>query len=364
MKVALVYDRVNKWGGAERVLQALHELFPDAPLYTSVHVPQKAHWAEGIDVRPSFLQKLPLPKSHHEFFPFLMGPAFETFNLDEFDVVISVTHEFAKAVITKPQTLHICYCLNPVGYLWANHDAYFSTKGNAYKHLTAPIIRYLRFYDKVIASRPDKYIAISSVVKERIKKYYDRDAGVIYPPSNLAGQDIDSQKGEYYLIVSRLVPNKRLDRAVSAFNKSGRKLKIIGTGSEEANLKTLAKENIEFLGHLTDEELARYYRQSIALIVPAEEDFGLVAVEAQSFGKPVIALNKGGAKETVINGKTGILYDKETALGEAVEKFEKMKFLATDCKTNASKFSLANFKKVMRSEVESAWENWRKTHGL
>src|SRR6187549_412431 len=148
MKVALVYDRINKWGGAESVLLALHDIFPDAPLYTSVYDKEKTPWAKVFDVRTSFLQKLPLPKNNHEYYPFLMGIAFESFNFDEFDVVISVTHEFAKAIITKPGTLHICYCLTPTSYLWSGYDAYF--KPGLMKTLTAPLVKYLRFYDKIV----------------------------------------------------------------------------------------------------------------------------------------------------------------------------------------------------------------------
>ncbi len=181
MKVALVYDRVNKFGGAERVLLALHKIFPDAPLYTSVYDPTAAKWAECFEVRTSFLQKLPLPKNAHEFYPFLMGIAFESFNFDEYDLVISVTHEFAKAVITKPSTVHICYCLNPVGYLWDSYEDYFHSKPCWFKKLSLPVIKYLRFYDKTIAHRPDKYITISKTVQERIKRIYGKESEVIYP---------------------------------------------------------------------------------------------------------------------------------------------------------------------------------------
>lgn len=182
MRVALVYDRVNKFGGAERVLLELHKIFPDAPLYTSVYDPVATEWAKVFDVRTSFLQNLPLPKNAHEYYPFLMGFAFESFNFDEYDVVISVTHEFAKAVITKPKTLHICYCLNPVGYLWDNYEDYFKNKP-ILKFLSSPIIKYLRWYDKIIAQRPDKYVAISKTVASRVKKIYGRESDVIYPPA-------------------------------------------------------------------------------------------------------------------------------------------------------------------------------------
>ena len=170
MKVALVYDRINKWGGAESVLLALHEIFPNAPLFTSIYAKELTPWAKPFDVRTSFMQKLPIPKNKHEYYPLLMGPAFETLNFDEFNVVISVTHEFAKAIITKPHTLHICYCLTPTRYLWSGTDAYLG--GSLKKRLAEPIFNYLRFYDKIVSHRPDHYIAISRTVKDRIKKYY------------------------------------------------------------------------------------------------------------------------------------------------------------------------------------------------
>ncbi len=182
MKVALVYDRVNKFGGAERVLLALHEIFPEAPLYTSVYDKKLAPWANVFDVRTSFLQNLPLPKNAHEKYPFLMGIAFESFNFDEFDLVISVCHEFSKAIITKPKTFHLCYCLNPVGYLWDSYQDYFYAKPIWFKLITLPMIKYLRWYDKIIAQRPDQYVTISKTVQERVKRIYGRDSEVIYPP--------------------------------------------------------------------------------------------------------------------------------------------------------------------------------------
>lgn len=183
MKVALVYDRVNKFGGAERVLLALHEIWPKAPLYTSVYDKKAAPWANVFEVRTSFLQKLPLPKNEHELYPFLMGIAFESFNFDEFDLVISVTHEFAKAIITKPKTFHLCYCLTPTSYLWSGYENYFHPKPGWFKFLSKPLINYLRWYDKIIAHRPDKYVAISKTVQERIKKIYNQESEVIYPPN-------------------------------------------------------------------------------------------------------------------------------------------------------------------------------------
>ncbi len=357
MKVALVYDRVNKWGGAESVLLALHEVFPDAPLYTSVYAKDKTPWADVFDVKPSFLQKLPLPKDKHEYYPFLMGPAFEAFNFDGFDIVISITHESAKAVITKPETMHICYCLTPTGYLWSGVDSYL--KPGLKKTLLSPVLRYMRFYDKIISKRPDHFIGISKTVQERIKKYYGLESSLVYPPVTLGKV---SKPGDFFLIVSRLVPNKRIDIAVEAFNKLGSPLKIIGTGREFENLKGRAKSNIEFLGHLTDTEVNKYYESCKAFILPGLEDFGITPVEAQSYGKPVVAFRGGGATETVIEEKTGFFFDKQSP-ESLVETIKKAKFDTIDprdCAKNAVKFSKDRFKEEFREKIEAEWKSYKR----
>lgn len=353
MKVALVYDRVNKWGGAERVLLALHKIWPQAPLYTSVYDKEAAPWAKDFEVRTSFLQKLPLPKKGHEYYPFLMGIAFESFNFDEFDVVISVTHEFAKAVITKPKTLHLCYCLTPTGYLWSGKADYLAGRSKLFKDLASPVIRYLRWYDSLIAQRPDHYVAISKTVCDRIKKYYHRDSEVIYPPVSQVANLSLLKAGEFFLIVSRLAPQKRLDIAVAAFNKLGWPLKIIGSGREEGRLKKMAKSNVEFLGYLTDESLSRYYKACRGVLIPGVEDFNIVSVEAQSFGKPVIALGQGGVTETVVVGKTGWFFPKKDpeSLVETLRKVDLEKIRAADCIANAARFSEERFKTEFKNYV-------------
>jgi glycosyltransferase involved in cell wall biosynthesis len=365
MKVALVYDRVNKFGGAERVLLALHEIFPEAPLYTSVYDKKLAPWANIFEVRTSFLQNFPLPKNAHEYYPFLMGLAFESFNFDEFDLVISVTHEFAKAIITKPKTFHLCYCLNSVGYLWDNYEDYFSGKSGLVKVVSKPIVRYLRWYDKIIAQRPDAYLTISKTVQERVRRIYKKESEVIYPPVDMNYElriKNYAKAGDYYLIVSRLAPQKRLDIAVEAFNKLRLQLKIIGIGKEEQRLKSIAKSNIEFLGYLTDEQLVGYYKSCRAVVIPGEEDFNIVAVEAQSFGKPVIAYNKGGVTETVIEGKTGWFF-KEHNAGSLMSLIRQMgqmekKIKQEDCVENAKRFSKERFKKEFLEYVRNFKKNY------
>lgn len=362
MKVALVYDRVNKWGGAERVLLALHKLFPDAPLYTSVYDSQKAPWAKVFDVKTSFLQSFPFA-TYHELYAVLMPIAFESFNFDEFDLVISVTSEAAKGIITKPGTLHICYCLTPTRYLWSAYNDYF--KNPYFRFISKPIVAYLRTWDKIAAQRPDAYIAISKEIQRRIKKYYNRDSEVVYPPLMLnrgpVGSPATSATPPYFLIASRLVPYKRIDLAISAFNKLKLPLKIVGAGSEEKRLKAMSGLTIELTGYLTQEELVRYYKGCRALIFPGIEDFGLAILEAQSFGKPVIAFRGGGAIETIIDGKTGIFFNEQTveSLSKAIERFNNppggeasLKIDPRDCINQAQKFNFEQFKKNFMKKVE------------
>lgn len=381
MRVALVYDRLNKWGGAERVLLALHKIFPDAPLYTSVYDPQKAPWAKVFKVQTSFLQNFPFA-INHELFAWLMPLAFESFNFDEFDLAISVTSEAAKGIITKPKTKHICYCLTPTRYLWSGYDIYFSNP--ILRFLSGPVVAYLKFWDKIAAQRPDAYIAISKEVQGRIKKYYNRDSEVVYPPveiygrkwmigdSNLKMDDRRSIKPQsstfkdrpstfynlssYFLIVSRMVPYKKIDLVVKAFNKLKLPLKIIGTGSEIARLKGMAGSTVEFLGNLTEEELVGYYKGCQALIFPGIEDFGLTILEAQSFGKPVIAFKAGGALETIIEGKTGLFFEKQNveSLIAAIKEFNRLAINPKDCIENAEKFSFGRFKKEFMSALSFA----------
>ncbi|MEJ2347771.1 MAG: glycosyltransferase, partial [Patescibacteria group bacterium] len=315
MKIALLYDRVNKWGGAERVLVALHEIFPEAPLFTAVYSSQKAEWAKVFpEVIPTFLQKIPFTEDKHELLGTFTPIAFETLDLSDFDLVISVTSEAAKGVIVKPPAVHLCYCLTPTRYLWSAHDLYF--KNPLLHFLSRPAVNYLRNWEKVASQRPDQMVAISQEVRKRIKKYYNRKSEVIFPPVELERFKIDpknNKRKDFFLVVSRLVSfYKKVDLAISAFNDLGLPLYVVGTGGSEKRLKAMAKGNIKFLGHLTDAKLADYYKKCTALVFPQEEDFGIVALEAQAAGAPVIAYKKGGALDTVIEGKTGVFFDKQT----------------------------------------------------
>ncbi len=380
MKVALVYDRLNKWGGAERVLLTLHKMFPEAPLYTSVYDKKKTPWALRFNsgqakIKTSFLQRFPFA-THHELFAILMPIAFESFTFDEFDLVISVTSEAAKGIITKPHTKHICYCLTPTRYLWSGYEDYF--KNDLLRFFSRPAVVYLRFWDKIAAQRPDKFIAISKEVQGRIKKYYGRESEVVYPPlmfgvlsevtppanapSSGSVRVVGSPSSSatpYFLIVSRLVPYKKIDLAIKAFNKLKLPLKIIGTGSEMGKLKRMAGPTIEFLGYLTDKELVEYYKGCRALVFPGIEDFGLTILEAQSFGKPVIAFKAGGALETIIDpsagsgSATGLFFDKQSveSLIAAIKQFNNLAINPKDCIGNAKKYSFEKFKESFLSKL-------------
>ena len=365
-KVAIVYDRVNKFGGAERVLTAIHEIFPDAPLFTSVCELENASWARIFPkIYTSFLQKVAMLKGQHEYLGIFMPSAFETFDFTNFDLVISVTSESAKGVITKPGTFHLCICLTPTRYLWSGYEEYLTyppSKLKAipfYKYISLPFLSYVRKWDLVAAQRPDLYVAISLEVKRRIKKYYNRDSEVIYPPVDVERFAKTPKKGvgSYYLIVSRLVPYKKVDLAIRAFNELGLPLWIVGIGSEESRLKRLAKGNIKFLGFVSDSELPKIYSEAIAFVNPQEEDFGMTVVEAQATGVPVIAYKKGGVLDTVIDGKTGILFDSQTkeSLIKAVGKINNLYHQSNmfkNCRKNSIKFSKERFKSKFEELVE------------
>lgn len=357
MKVALVYDRINKWGGAERILLLLHEMFPAAPIYTSVYDEKAAPWANGLDIRTSFLEHIPYARRHHEFFALLMPLAFESFDFDSYDLVISLTSEAAKGVITKPHTKHICICLTPTRYLWSEYKTYFGKRSGRF--FTKPLVAYLRAWDKVAAQRPDILLAISKTVQDRIKKYYGRDSEILYPPLFLSQEQgargkVHGDKG-YFLVVSRLsrfTPHKRVEVAIQAANKLGLPLKVVGDG-DISYFKNLAGPTVEIIGKVTDEELLSYYKNAQALIFPGIEDFGLVMVEAQFAGVPVIAYKEGGATEIVQEGTTGEFFYplSAQALVKTLKSFDRSKYNSRDCVQNAQRFDKVEFVKGIKKAI-------------
>jgi len=355
-KIALVYDRVNKWGGAERILLLLHEMFPNAPVYTSVYDKNSAPWAKDLKIKTSFLERIPFARRHHEFFALFMPFAFEQFDFNKFDYVISLTSEGAKGIVTNSRTKHICICLTPTRYLWSGYDLYFKNK--LFRVITKPLVWYLRRWDVAAASRPDTMLAISQTVKNRIKKYYQRDSEIVYPPLLLKGSkgnDKKRRKG-YYLVVSRLsqfTPHKRVELAIRAANRLKLPMKVIGEG-DAGYFKSIAGESVEIVGKVDDAALSEYYTSAKALIFPGIEDFGLVMVEAQKYGKPVLAFRDGGATEIVIEGKTGEFFDKPTvsSLVNALKKFNNKRYNTDACIKNADRFSKSEFIKGINRYVK------------
>lgn len=362
MKIALVYDRVNKFGGAEQVLRTLHQIWPDAPLYTAVYNSKSSTWANIFKVKSSFLQSLPLAKTHHELYPLLTPLAFESFNLNSYDVVISITSAEAKAILTLPRTLHLCYCLTPTRYLWSHKKQYlkspdlglFSKLG---KLVFQKLHSYMQSLDHQISSRPDHYVAISSSIQKRIKKYYQRDSRIIFPPVNTNNFNYKPPK-DYFLLVSRLVSYKNIKLAIKAFNQLNQKLVIVGSGRQFNALKKLANQNIVFLGQVNQKQLAKLYSESKALIMPQVEDFGIVSLEAQSSGKPVIALKAGGALDTIIPNKTGLFFSRPTvdSLIKAVKQFSLCKWDHQLIRRHAKKFDASIFKHQFKLLVEEQWQ--------
>lgn len=359
MKVALVYDRINKLGGAERLLLALHCIYPDAPLFTLVYEPRTSSWANVFSVIPTFLNIIPFLRSRHEWLAPFAPLAFETQDLSSYDIVISLTSSDAKSVLTKPNQLHICYCLTPTRYFWSGSHNYASDK--KMKLIPNFLKKYFRTVDLLISSRPDEYIAISEEVKKRITQYYFRKSTVIYPPieDKFYSSDIlPSSKREGYLLVSRLVPYKKTSLAISVFNKLKLPLTIIGEGSESRSLRRQANSNITFVGQVNDKQLIEHYGQAKAVIFPQEEDYGLVPLEAQACGTPVIAYGAGGALETVITNETGIFFNKqnEESLTHAILKFEKSELDPHACRQNARRFNFKSFSFLFSDKVNTLWE--------
>ena len=349
MKVALVHDYLNQMGGAERVVLALHELFPDAPLYTSIYDPQRVDVAfRSIDIRTSFMQKLPFVKKHHQPFLPLYPYAMERLDLRGFDLVLSSSSAFGKGVITRPGTMHICYCHTPMRWCW-NYDEYVEREhlGKLARAVLPFFITNLRVWDQTTSMRVDHFIANSPVVAERIQKYYRREAVVIPPPIEASRFSFDPtiQPEDYFLIVSRLLPYKRIDLAIEACNQLGLKLYISGSGRDEQRLRKLAGPTIRFLGRLSDEEVLDYYARCRAFILPGEEDFGITPLEAQASGRPVIAFGGGGALASVVDGVTGVFFRERTvaSLAATLAMFDESRFDPQAIRNHALEFDKPRF---------------------
>lgn len=359
MKVALIHDHLAQDGGAEKVLKVLTDMFPAAPIYTLLYEDANIdkHFS-GRHIETSVIQKLPGGVKHYQWYLSFMPLAVEFFDLSGFDLVISDSSSFAKGVITKPDCLHIDYCHTPTRYLWSDTHSYINELkyGRWLKKIISLVLNRIRLWDRAAADRVDLFIANSETVRRRIAKYYRRESVVIYPPvetENFSVCDLKDQApaDQYFLAGCRLAPYKRIDIVIEAFKSLGAdyKLKIFGDGVDLGRLQKIAAAcpNIEFSGRVTEEEKARLYRSAQAYINPQEEDFGITAVESMASGRPVIAYRRGGATETVIEGKTGVFFDEQTpeAIAAAIRNFRSEDFDPTAIRRHAEQFSVENFKK-------------------
>jgi len=358
MNVALVHDWLTGMRGGEKCLEVLCELFPDAPIYTLLHNKgAMSPLIESKKIVTSFIDSLPKKTEKYRSYLPLFPVAMEQFDFSEFDLVISTSHAVAKNAKVRSDALHICYCHTPMRYVWEMYGQYFG------KENTGPVIRaamktfrpLLRSWDVRTANRVHYYIANSENVRNRIRRYYNREATVIFPPVDTDQFTISTSDEGYFLMVTALVPYKRVDLAIEACNRSGERLLIVGKGTETEKLTAMAKPNIEFLGWKSDEALAHLYRGCKALIFPGEEDFGIVPLEAMATGKPVVAYGKGGALETVVEGITGTFFYDQTveSLSSSLLKVRSMSFDPAIIRNHALQFSRSIYKQKMREFIDA-----------
>jgi len=361
MKIALVHDHLIQEGGAERVLQIFQNLYPQAPTYTLLYDQEKlGDIFKDKDIRTSFLQNWPGALKHYQWFLPFMSTATESYNLMDYDIVLSSCSAMAKGVITRSNTLHFCYCHTPTRYLWSDTHRYLEELkyNRLIKKFIPPILTKLRAWDQLAAQRVDFFIANSKNVADRIEKYYRRNSIIIHPPVATDQFQISDKIGKYFLTGGRLVAYKRFDLTIQAFNRLGIPLKIFGTGPEEKKLKAMAKPNIEFLGKIKSTELNQVFSQAIAFIHPQIEDFGITAVESMAAGRPVIAYAAGGACETVVEKKTGKFFDEQTweALADTVVRFKPEDYDPQEIKAYAQQFGVERFKNEINNLIENEWE--------
>ena len=356
MKLALVHDYLAQDGGAEQVLEALMGIYPDAPTYTLFFDVRRLPRFNGRDIRSSYLEKLPLARSHYQWYLPLMPSAAESLDVSDFDVVLSNASAFAKGVITKPGAIHICYCHTPTRYLWSDTHSYVQELSvpRFVKAFLPPLLSHLRLWDRHAADRVDHFIANSETVKQRIKKYYDRDATVIHPPVNISQFHLSTAPKKYFLTGGRLVSYKRFDLVIEACNKTGLPLVIFGSGPVEAALRKQAGSTVTFVGRVDNKELAKLYANAKAFIHPQEEDLGLTPIESMASGRPVIAYRRGGATETVVENVTGQFFDDQSweELADMLIRFDETKFDPAAIRKHAEGFGPEVFAEKIKAFVE------------
>lgn len=363
-RIAIVCDWLINRGGAERVITKLHELFPNAPIYTALFDPERLPGFEKTVVFTSFLQKIPYSRKKHYLFLPLMPYAFEQFDFSKFDIIISSCHSASKGIITKPRVMHVCYCHSPMRYAWDNCHEYMEQYGipKFAQAKAKKLIHEIRMWDRLAADRVDFFIANSEHVQKRIQKYYRRDATVIYPPVDTEHFTISEMPGKYFLAVGRLTPYKRFDLLVTVFNKLRLPLRIIGMGRDEKKLKKMAGPTIEFLHDVDDTTLRAIYQEAKALLFPQVEDFGIAPIETMSSGRPVIAYSGGGVLETVIPGETGILFHEQTqeSLEKALQSFQKHRWDPLKIRKVAQQFDSKVFSRNFLEFLQEKWGWWQK----
>ncbi|MBI4992951.1 MAG: glycosyltransferase [Candidatus Magasanikbacteria bacterium] len=363
MKIALVHDYLSQHGGAERVLKAFHEIWPEAPVFVLFHDKKKIDDFENADIRESFLAKLPFGRKKYQWYLPWMPFATERHNLHEFDVVLSSTSAFAKGVLTRPDTLHISYCHTPTRYLWTDtHEYIEELKYNRLIKAALPrLIYHLRLWDKMSVDRVDHFIANSGTVRNRIQKYYRRDSDIIYPPVDIDKFFISKDIGDYFIAGGRLVPYKRFDLLIQVFNRLRWPLVIFGDGPEEDKLKKYAKDNIKFVGRVSDEEKAALLSRARALIHSQVEDLGITPIESMACGRPVIAYPVGGATETVIPGETGEFFASQNweSLLDTVLHFNHENWASEKIREHAERYGVDAFKERVKRYVEDRYEEFK-----
>ncbi len=371
-RVAIVFEWLQQFGGVERVVAGMRELFPDADLFALVYDPDGLTQTPfaGATVNTSFIQRLPLAaKKYRSYLP-LMPLAVEQFDLRPYDLVLSSSHTVSKGVLTSADQLHISYTHTPVRYAWDLYQDYLQTCGlkrGLVGGLTRLVLHYLRIWDSVAADRVDAYLANSANVARRIEKTYRRPARTIYPPVDVDRYRYDLPRKDFFVSVSRLVPYKRLDLVVQAFTRMQKPLVVIGDGPERERLQGMAGPNVRFLGNQPDESVVDHLQRARGFVFAAHEDFGISPVEAQAAGCPVIAHGRGGALETIVGwpnpGATGTLFDAQTVedLEAAVTLFEANRdgFDPRDCRRNAERFDSRRFQRELYNVVEELWDGFR-----